>query len=67
MRFFRVKDVELLDRYLKRDIGVKVWSETNTYLMHCKICSDLAIVTSVLESISKTSRSEHCYACYCSA
>lgn len=48
-----------MERYLKRLMGVKVGSETRTYLMHCKICSDLAIVTSVLESISKISRSEH--------
>ena len=59
IRFLRRSWVEFLERYLKRLMGVKVGSETRTYLMHCKICSDFAIVTSVLESISKISRSEH--------
>lgn len=42
-------------------MGVKVGSDTNTYLIHCKICYDFAIVTKALDSISNMSKSEHCY------
>lgn len=49
-------------KYLNNIMGVKVGSDTNTYLIHCKICYDFAIVTKALDNISNMSKSEHCYA-----
>lgn len=43
--------MQLPDKYLNKFIGVNVGSVTNTYLIHCKICYDFAIVTSTLEII----------------
>ncbi len=62
--FFLEMYGELFDKYLNKDIGVKVGSVTKTSLMHCNICYDLPIVTNILDSISKISKSLHAYLFY---